>query len=81
MYCCADGCREVEEHRVRRGAIQGSVRGKAASEDAHDCFKVPLYIANESGSRAHQLFSSPSIVRACMRCRGRHLQASESLHT
>lgn len=75
MYCCRDGCREVEEHRVRRGAIEETVRGKAASEDAHDCFKVPLYITNESGSRAHRVFSSPCIVRVCMRCRGRHLQS------
>lgn len=51
---------------MRRGAIQETVRGKAALEDAHDCFKVPLYIANESGSREHQVLSSPSIVHACM---------------
>lgn len=45
----------VAECRVRMGAFEETVRGKAVAEDAHDCFKVPLYIANESGSRPRQV--------------------------
>lgn len=40
---------------MRTGAFEETVRGKAVAEDAHDCFKVPLYIANESGSRPRQV--------------------------
>lgn len=45
----------VAECCVRTGAFEETVRGKAVAEDAHDCFKVPLYIANESGSRPRQV--------------------------
>lgn len=35
-------------------SISGDCAWEGCSEDAHDCFKVPLYIGNESGSPAHR---------------------------
>lgn len=71
-----DGSREVEERPVRMRAFQAIVRGKVVSEDAHDCFKVPLYIGNESGSGAHRDTKSCMFGRAVLR-RERHLYSPE----
>lgn len=54
VFMGGDGSTEVEERPMRMGAFQAIVRGKAVSEDAHDCFKVPLYIGNESDGQAHR---------------------------
>lgn len=78
MYCWGggDGSREVEEHPVRMRAFQAIVRGKVVSEDAHDCFKVPLYIGNESGSGAHR--DTKSCMFGCaVLCRERDLYSPE----
>lgn len=57
-----DGSWEVEERPVRMRAFQAIVRGKVVSEDAHDCFKVPLYIGNEQrGAPGYQVLH----VRLC----------------
>lgn len=57
---------------MRMRAFQAIVRGKVVSEDAHDRFKVPLYIGNESGgggALGYQVFSFLSDVHVCFLCR------------
>lgn len=49
-------------------SIPGDCAWEGCSEDAHDCFKVPLYTGNESGSggtRGDQVLSSFSERCAC----------------
>lgn len=55
---------------MRTGVCEETVRGKAVAEDAHDCFKVPLYITNESGSRPRQVSG---------RCAGFHAKRAASI--
>lgn len=47
-------------------SISGDCAWEGCSEDAHDCFKVPLYIVNESGSRAHRDTKSFLSCALCM---------------
>lgn len=75
------GSREVEDCPVRMRAFQAIVRGKVVSEDAHDRFKVPLYIGNESGSGGalgYQVFSFLSDVHVCFLCRKTHFCPPET---
>lgn len=64
MYMGGEGSREVEECPVRMRAFQACA-WEGCSEDAHDCFKVPLYVVNESGSGVHQDTSVFSLLCLC----------------
>lgn len=67
-------------------SIPGDCAWEGCSEDVHNCFKVPLYIANESGSGAHQdtksfLLCALGMFGCAALCRKRHLSSPEGRRT